>query len=422
MYRFTPIKKYIVLFLICILCTPVTSNAYSVLTHEAIVDALWAKSIEPLLKQKYPGLTEAQLNEAHSYAYGGAISPDMGYFPFGSHLFTNLVHYVRSGDFVNALLEEAKDVNEYAYALGFLCHYMSDRYGHNIGTNQCVPIVYPKMLEKFGNRVTFEEDPVSHKRIEFSFDVLQTAKGNYASQAYHSFIGFHVARPVLERAFVKTYGLDINDVFKNLSVAIETFRFSVTSLFPILTKSAWVIKKADILKETPTATSRNFRYKMNRANYYQDSGSKTKRPGFFAFTLSWLVRVLPKIGPLRSLKIRTPGPEAEKLFMQSFDTVLLNCTASMKLLRYGNIKLTNVDFDTGNPTLAGEYKLADDNYGTLIVKLNDKDFTEVSPALRLNIIQFYSQPTRQPITHKDRKKWEKVQNAIAELKGEKESI
>ncbi len=401
---------------ISIIAAPTVSQAYSVLTHEAIVDALWEKSILPLLKQKYPGLTDAQLNEAHSYAYGGAITPDMGYFPLGSHLFTNLVHYVRSGDFVNALLTEAKDANEYAYALGCLCHYMSDRYGHNLGTNRCVPIVYPKMQVKFGDLVTYEEDQVSHKRVEFAFDVLQTAKGNYASQSYHNFIGFHVARPLLERAFLKTYGFEINDIFKNLSVAIEVFRFSVTSLFPVFTKSAWAIKKADIQKETPTATSKSFRYKMRKATYYQDTTNKAKRPGFFAFTISWLVRVLPKVGPFRALKIKAPGPEAEALFMKSFDTVLANCHTSIKQLSSQNIILSNIDFDTGNPTVPGEYKLADNNYGNLIIRLNDKNFNEVSPALRSNILQFYSTPSTPPRERKERKKWEKIHMALNQLK------
>ncbi len=410
------ISMYFLWAVSCMLATPVASHAYSVLTHEAIIDALWEKSIQPLLKQKYPGLTETQLNEAHSYAYGGAISPDMGYFPLGSHLFTNLVHYVRSGDFVNALLAEAKDVNEYAFALGFLCHYMSDRYGHKLGTNRCVPIVYPKMQEKFGNKVTFEEDQISHKRIEFAFDVLQTAKGNYASQSYHNFIGFHVSRPVLERAFFVTYGFDINDIFKSLSAAIEVFRFSVTSLFPILTKSAWAIKKADIQKEIPTATSRNFRYKMRRDTYYQDTANKAKRPGFFAFTLSWLVRVLPKLGPLRSLQIKAPGPVAEKIFIQSFDSVLANSNASMKMLSSGNIILDNIDFDTGNSTVPGEYQLADNNYGFLLLRLDAKNFTDVSAALKSNILQFYSSPLKKAIRRREQKQTEKINLALARLK------
>lgn len=365
--------KFLLIAVLCIPGTPLSSKAYSVLTHEAIIDALWEKSIQPLLKHKYPDATEKQLKEAHSYAYGGAIAPDMGYFPFGSRLFTNLVHYVRSGDFVNALLDEAKDVNEYAFALGFLSHYLADKDGHSLGTNRCVPIVYPMIMEKYGNLVTYEDDKISHKRVEFSFDVLQTAKGNYASQAYHDFIGFNVSRPVLERAFRKIYALDINDIFVNLSFSIKTFRWSVMSLFPLFTKTAWIIKKDEILKSQPTATSRSFQYKMGRANYYEEHGKKHKMPGLFTNALSWLIRVLPKAGPLKTLKIKEPGPEAEKLFIQSFDSVLANCTSSMEILASGNINFTNIDFDTGNNTARGEYKLADRNYGYLLLKLRKKN-------------------------------------------------
>lgn len=404
------------LTVIYILFNPLSARAYSVLAHEAIVDASWEKSIQPLLQHKYPDATKEQLKEAHAYAYGGAIAPDMGYFPFGSHLFTNLVHYVRSGDFVNTLLDEAQDVNEYAFALGFLCHYMSDKYGHFLGTNRCVPIVYPKMMKKFGNQVTYEEDNISHKRMEFAFDVLQTAKGNYATQAYHDFIGFNVSKPLLERAFSKTYGLDINDIFGNLPLAIETFRWSVMSLFPVLTRSAWVIKKNEILKVQPTATSRNFRYKMNRSNYYLEYGKKHRKPGIFANALSFLIRVLPKVGPLKSLKLKEPGPAAEKLFIQSFDTVLTNCSAAMKILNNHNLNFTNIDFDTGNDTAPGEYKLADKNYNKLLLKLKDKNFIQLNNELKVNITEFYSHSTPPKATRKERKEWVKINSALNQLK------
>jgi hypothetical protein len=339
----------------------------------------------------------------------------MGYFPFGSRLFTNLVHYVRSGNFINVLLDEAQDVNEYAFALGFMCHYMADKYGHFLGTNKCVPIVYPKMMKKFGNVVTYEEDKTSHKRIEFAFDVLQTAKGNYASLAYHDFIGFNVSRPLLERAFNKTYGLDINNIFGNLSLAIEAFRWSVKSLFPVFTKAAWAIKKNDILKAQPTATSHNFRYKMRRANYYQEFGKKHRKPGVFSNVLSWFILVLPKVGPLKSLKIKEPGPVAEKLFIQSFDTVLVQCNAAITILNTGNINFTNIDFDTGNNTAAGEYKLADITYCNLLLKLHKKEFDLLNTELKQNIIEFYSHAVPAGTTKKERREWKKINMALEQL-------
>ncbi len=416
------VKMHLLTIVLCLLLTPFSSGAYSVLTHEAIIDACWQKSIQPLLQHKYPGTTEEQLKEAHSYAYGGAIAPDMGYFPFGSPLFTNLVHYVRSGDFVIALLEEAQDVNEYAFALGFLSHYMADKYGHFIGTNRCVPIVYPKIKRKFGNLVTYEEDHVSHKRMEFAFDVLETAKGNYASQAYHDFIGFKVSRPLLERAFSKTYGLDINHIFKNLSLAIETFRWSVHSLFPVLTKAAWTMKRKEILELQPTATSRSFRYKMARTNYYQDFGKKQRKPGIFANALGWLIRVLPKVGPLRSLKLKDPGPVAEKLFIESFDTVLLHCVAAMKILSTGNLNFANIDFDTGNKTVPGEYKLADKSYSTLLLRLDKSQYLLLNAGLKENIIGFYGNTDSTTVNKNGPRSWKRVMAALAQLRATQPSV
>ena len=69
-------------------------GAYSVLTHEEIIDLTWADSIQPLLVKRFPNLTPAQLTEAHAYAYGGCVIQDLGYYPFGKLLFSDLLHYV----------------------------------------------------------------------------------------------------------------------------------------------------------------------------------------------------------------------------------------------------------------------------------------------------------------------------------------
>ena len=408
-------KKYLSFILIVSLhFSP--CKGYSVLTHEAIIDACWEKTLQPLLKQKYPASTPEQLQEAHAYAYGGAVAPDMGYYPFGSKFFTNLVHYVRSGDFVMALIEESNEINEYAFALGALCHYEADKYGHFIGTNQSVPLVYPKLKAKFGNSVTYEENKTAHIRMEFAFDVLQTARGNYASTAYHNYIGFKVSRSVLERAFRKTYDLDINSIFGNLSLAIETFRWSVKRLFPEMTKVAWVTKRQDILKKTPGITSRQFIFKMRNANYYQEYGKKHKGPGIFANFLSLLIRVLPKVGPLKALKFKDPGPQAEKLFIQSFDTVLLNYTNALKTTGHGKVFLPNIDFDTGQPTAPGEYQLTDQTYGKLLIKLSDKKFDSLSAPLKQNLLNFCNNLKPINKTKKAKEQWEKATDALEKLK------
>ena len=208
------------------------ARAYSVLTHEAIIDSLWLDGIRPVLLQRFPESTEEQLKEAHAYVYGGSIIQDLGYYPFGSHYFSDLVHYVRTGDFLQALLDESTDLNEYAFAIGAVAHYGADVEGHSIAVNHAVPILYPKLRRRFGNSVSYADDPSTHLKTEFGFDVLQTARGHYASQAYHDFIGFQVSKDLLDRAFVKTYGLTLKDLFRTLDLSLGTYRFSVSQIDP----------------------------------------------------------------------------------------------------------------------------------------------------------------------------------------------
>src|SRR3954454_13731901 len=195
-------------------------RGYSVLTHEAIVDAAWKDSIEPLLSHRFPDATPDELLRAHAYAYGGAIIQDLGYYPFGSRFFSDLTHYVRSGDFVLALLQESRDLDEYAFALGALSHYAADTSGHQLATNPAVAIMYPGLAKKYGPVGTYVEKPSAHMKVEYGFDVDQVAEGNYASKAYHDFIGFEVSKPVLERAFLRTYALDMSSVFSSVDLSI----------------------------------------------------------------------------------------------------------------------------------------------------------------------------------------------------------
>ncbi len=410
--RMSAYYRLVIVLYICTWTFQMPVYAYSVLTHEAIIDVCWEKDIQPLLLEKYPVATKEQLKDAHAYAYGGSVAPDMGYYPFGSKLFTDLVHYVRTGDFVQALLEEAHDVNEYAFALGVLCHYNADKYGHPLATNRCVPLAFPKIKEKFGTTVTYEEDPVSHVRMEFGFDVIQTARGNYASGAYHDFIGFKVSRPVLERAFVKTYGLDINDVFKDLSLSIETFRWLIKNLMPTITKAAWAAKRSDIRKANPAVTRKAFEYKMRRANYYHEFGKKHERPGFGPTVVAAVVKVLPKVGKLKTLKIKIPGADAEKLFIQSFDTVVVHFKAALAGMRHGGYLLTNVDYDTGHETSAGEYGLADKCYIQLLLKLQEGGFKKTNSRLRQNILHFYSSCNEKTAAMAGTQQWQEVTKAI----------
>jgi len=390
------------------------AHCYSILTHQAVVDAAWDKSLQPLLRKRFPNATEAELQQAHAYAYGGAIVQDMGYYPFGSAFFTELTHYVRSGDFVLNLIHASKTLNEYAFSLGALAHFNADIYGHPMGTNKAVPLVYPEVRAAYGNTVTYEENPVAHVKTEFGFDVLQVARGNFAPEAYQDFIGFKVSKEVLKEAFEETYGLELNDVFMNLPLAIGSYRYTIRTIFPELTKAAWMAKKSDIQAAQPGTTRRKFIYRMSRASFHAQWGRDYERPNLFARAMAWVIRVLPKIGPLRPLAFKPPTPAAEELFYKSFNMTMDKYSAMLNQMRQHAPHLANLQLDTGRPTEPGAYKLTDETYAKLLKKLASSDFKHLTPSLQTDIMHFYhhARPL-QPVKEED--DWKDVQERLAKL-------
>ena len=380
--------------LICILALclgwPCPTEAYSVLTHEAIIDAAWDTNIRPLLLARFPNATPDDLRKAHAYAYGGAIIQDMGYYPHGNKFFSDLTHYFRSGDFIEALLRDSQDLNDYAFAIGAMAHYAADNNGHRLATNLAVPMLYPKLKKKYGNVVTYEDNPIAHVKTEFGFDVLEVAKGRYAPDSYHDFIGFEVAATLLERAFQETYGLELKSVLKDESRVINSYRRDVSSLIPKATRIAWKLKQDDIKRDLPGITRQKFLYNISRASYEKQWGKDYSRPGFGDAFLSFLYRVLPKIGPLRVLDFRTPTPQTEKLFEQSFNVTLDRYRAFLADLGKGEVTLRNDNFDVGETTARGQYRLEDNACAQLLDELAKKEFSEASPELRADLLRFFS--------------------------------
>jgi Zinc dependent phospholipase C len=364
------------------------ARAYSVLTHEAIIDRNWPAGIKPLLLARFPGTTEEQLREAHAHAYGGAILQDMGYYPFGSKLFSDLVHYVRSGDFVIALLREAQDVDEYAFALGALAHYASDNEGHPVGVNRAVPMIYPKLLQKFGPEVTYEDNPGAHLKTEFGFDVVEVARGQYAPETYHDFIGFKVSKPLLQRAFQDTYSIQLEGLFHDLDLALGTFRFTVSQVIPEMTKAAWSAKKKEIQKLDAGMNRKKFVYRLSRASYHKDWDRKYERPGLGARFLGFLLRIIPKIGPFKALGFKVPPPEGEKLFSASFNETMERYGKLLADAKESRVQLPNENFDTGRPTRRGAYRMADETYVKLLERL-DGPAGSIPNELRSDILDFY---------------------------------
>ena len=72
---------------------------------------------------------------------------DIGYYPFGSKYFSDLLHYVRPNEFVTALIRDSKTPDEYAFALGALAHFCGDTVGHPL-----INRVDPQRVSSAGRR------------------------------------------------------------------------------------------------------------------------------------------------------------------------------------------------------------------------------------------------------------------------------
>ena len=402
----------ILVALLTTLLFPAQSRGYSVLTHEEIVDMLWDQSIKPLILQQYPNLTPEQIKEAHAYAYGGAVIQDLGYYPFGSKQFSDLVHYVRSGDFVRALLLNAQDQNEFAFALGALSHYAADTEGHP-AVNRSVSIEFPKLRRKYGDFVTYAQGKSEHLRTEFGFDVVQVAKERYSSQQYHDFIGFEVAQALLERTFPQVYGLQFKDVIKHEELAIGTYRWSIAHLIPKMTQVAVQVKEDDV-HERQDRAKQVFLYHLSRADYEKAWGHKYQKPGIGTRVLAAILRFIPKVGPFRALAFKSPTTQTQDLYFHSINDTVTTYGSYLRAAAGGSdIDIPNRDFDTGRLTKPTEYSLADNTYADWLGKLSDDKFSGITPQLRSNILDFFADLNLPLATKKDAKKW---QETLAELK------
>ena len=389
-------RALILIAVICVVAAPRGARAYSVLSHEAVVDLAWKDSIVPLLKARFPDATDDDLTHAHAYAYGGCVIQDLGYYPHGEKLFSDLLHYVRSGDFVVTLINDSTDINEYAFALGALAHYVSDTDGHP-AVNEATAYEYPKLRTKFGPKVTYDEDPVAHLRTEFGFDVVQVGKGRYAGDDYKNFIGFEVSKPLLERAFHDTYGFEVKDIMPSEDRAINSYRHDVSTLIPEFTRVALVQYSKQLEKENPSFDRKKFLYKASQSEYEKQYGKDYQHPGGGARFLAVLVRILPKVGPLRALKLQIPDAHVEDIYLKSMNQTdtdyraLLLSLKSQPLRRDVKLDLPNRDLDTGTPTKLKEYALADHTYDRLVMRIV-KQAEPVPAALRQNVLDFYAGP------------------------------
>jgi Zinc dependent phospholipase C len=303
------------------LLLPAPARAYSVLSHEEVVDMAWKTNIVPMLKQRFPGITDDDIREAHAYAYGGSVIQDIGYYPFGSHYFSDLLHYVRPQEFVEALIRDSTTPDEYAFALGALAHFCGDTIGHP-AVNLVVAQENPPLSHRFGRIVTYGEDPTAHIRTEFGFDVVEVAQGHYSQENYRDFIGFQVAKPLLDRAFQETYGIPVNSVMTHEDLAIGSYRRAVSSLIPKMTRLAFVSYKDQIQKATPGIAKNKFLYRLNQTEFKKDFGNDYYRVGFWGHIASFFLRIVPKIGPFKALKVTLPNSQEQDIYIKSVNATV----------------------------------------------------------------------------------------------------
>jgi hypothetical protein len=380
------------LVMVVVLST-INGTAYSVLTHEELIDLAWNDSIRPLLLARFPNATENQLREAHAYAYGGSAIQDMGYYPFGKQFFSNLTHYVRTGDFIAWLFRNARTLDEYAFAIGALSHYLGDAIGHSQAINPATAVAFPKLKRKFGRSVTYDQSPHGHIRTEFAFDVDELTNTAFAPPAYLHFIGFEVPREFLEKAFVNTYGFDIHELLGRAHPALRSYRTSVRSFIPAFAEAEVVLHRHRFLPHPDDDAYRTFTKAVSRTNYDRHWKHTYHGPAFKAHLLAVLIFIIPKIGAASDLAIKIPTHDTEDWYLRSVNQTVetfrdmlnrLRADASLPLI------LANIDLDTGDRVKRGDYPLADQTYAQLLDRLTSKPDRTIPGDLGQNILAYYS--------------------------------
>jgi hypothetical protein len=398
---------------------PQPTAAYSPFTHEELIDLTWQDSIRPLLIARFPGATEAQLREAHAYAYGGCTMQDMGYYPFENAFFTDLAHYVRSGDFVNNLFREARTIDEYAFAIGALSHYVGDSIGHSMATNPSVAIDFSKLRHEYGAIVTYDEDPGAHVRTEFGFDIGQLSKRTFAPTAYMKFIGFHTPRTLLERAFRVTYGFDIHGLFGTTRVALHSYRFAVRKAIPAVAGAEVILHRTQFRPDTDNAAFQAFIAQLRKADYERHWAYTYRKPGIRLHLLAIVVRIVPKIGPASMLAIKIPNAKTENDYIESVDRSIEVYRHLLDELRenpHAVLDLPNRDLDTGAIAKPGTYALMDKTYAKLVKRLTSDGTVALPAGLKQDILDYYSDPNAPIVTKRNHRAWKQLTNELEKLR------
>jgi hypothetical protein len=296
--------------------TPLTAAAYSLLTHEQLIDLTWRDSIIPLLMSRYPNLTAAQLQEARAYAYGGCVVQDIGYYPYGDRFFSNLTHYVRSGDFIVALFRNSKNADELAFAIGALSHYISDSIGHPEATNIAVPLAFPALKKQYGPTVSYAQGKHQHVQIEFGFDIDQMAHQRVAPLRFQRHVGLKVPVRLLSESFYQTYGVT-HFSGNNGRFNVREYRFAVHAFIPRVAGALSLLHRGHEPADPRTADALEIEKEFKQTATADRWETYSRRAGIQEYLLAGLIFVLPKVGSLALVNIKDPTPKTEADYMHS---------------------------------------------------------------------------------------------------------
>ena len=392
------------------------ARAYSVLTHEQLIDLTWQQSIVPLLLSRYPGLTPAQLEEARSYAYGGCVIQDIGYYPFGDPFFSDLTHYVRTGDFVVNLFRTAHNPDELAFAVGALSHYIGDTIGHPEATNIAVPVEFPKLRARFGHSVSFAEAKDAHVQTEFAFDIDQIAHRRLAPAHYLRHVGLNVPTGQLASAFYETYGLGEDfSQRRGRRVNVRGYRFAVRSFLPRFAYAVTLLHRKRLPPDSGSPAFLKLQGEIDQIALENHWEMFRKRPGIGTYSLAAFIWVMPRIGPLKLLAVRGPTAATEEEYVTSVNRSVDVLSSTLSRFALAHQTLGNLDLDTGSATRPGSYRLADDTYARLLHNLAADPRQPVPPGLKAEIAHFYADPAAPIATRNDPKRWAEVQADLQTL-------
>jgi hypothetical protein len=401
-------------------------QAYSTLTHEQLIDLSWKSTIVPILLDRFPSMTDRQLMSAHSYAYGGCVIQDLGYYPFSETFFSELTHYVRSGDFIRSLFRNAQTADELAFAIGALTHYIGDSVGHSRATNPSVAISFPKLRAKYGASVSFAQDKNAHGRVEFAFDINQITKRRLAPSSYLRHIGLRVPRNQLMTAFYETYGFRIGEILGLFRTAVRTYRFGARSFMPRIAYAEALLHRNSFPGDTPGPQFEIYERRIAELAQEEQWNRYRRGPRIGTYLLAGLIFILPKVGVISQLAIKGPTADTEQLYVESVNlstAALRRALAPLLASQNDSTKppatrdgrpsaeelLPDRDLDTGSRVTPGSYRLTDQTYAKLLARVT-KDRTRPIPAgLKEDILRYYADSHTPISTKKDQKKWAEVQ-------------